>query len=62
MRNVVDCLFSSKEKYDGTIFWPDLSDIFFLTMKPSGFLLAHMNELTVQPFATAKILLILLCR
>lgn len=35
---------------------------FFLTMKPPGFPLAHMNELTVQPFATAKILLILLCR
>jgi len=35
---------------------------FFLTMKPSGFPLAPMKELTVHPFATAKILLILLCR
>lgn len=29
MGNVVNRLFSSEEKYDGTIFWPDLSDIFF---------------------------------
>lgn len=34
---------------------------FFLNMK-SGFPMAHMNEWTVQPFATAKILLILLVR
>lgn len=32
----------------------------FLTMKPSGFPLAQVNESTVQTFATAKMLLTLL--
>lgn len=51
----------------GKLWWHCFLDrsfryFFFLTMKPSGFPLAHMNEWTVQPFATAKILLILFCR
>lgn len=35
---------------------------FYLTMKLTDFPLAYVNEWTVQPFATAKILFILLCR